>query len=438
MTDPSLPPAPDATVVGLVGIGHHDTPLALRERFARPIEAFLPSLVALTGSGGPKEAVIVSTCNRTELYYRRTQDADGDPRRWLLRASGLEEDDPAGAALYRHEGPEAVRHLVRVTSGLDSMLLGEGQIFAQVKEAYAAADRAGLVGPQLHRLFQHAFLHARTIRRTTGLGTHAVSLAGLAARLPRRIFPSYGELTAIVIGGGETGHLVARYLREEGVGRLLLASRSFPRAQELARRHGGHALPLTELGPHLVLADVLVSATDAGRILITAQDLRAARSHQRRRPLLLIDLSIPRTIEPEAADLPDIFLYGLERVAAMAEDNEARRKDAALAAEMAVEEAVAAFTLNHKRLLAAPLIQDLRREAEETRRRTLRKAEQLLAAGRDPHEVLGYLADTLTARLLHGPTVRLREAGEHHDRALLEAAARLFALDGDGTETEEP
>ncbi len=438
MTDAPSPPDPDATVVGLVGIGHHDAPLAVRERFARPLAEFLPALASLVGPRGPGEAVVVSTCNRTELYYTRREDGGDDPRRWFLRLSGLEESDPARTVLYDRRGPEAVRHLVRVASGLDSMLLGEGQILGQIKDAYATADRAGLVGPELHRLFQHAFLHAKRIRHTTGLGTHAASLAALAARLPRRIFPTYGELTAIVIGGGETGTLVARYLREEGVGRLLLTSRSLPRAQELAQHYGGHAVPLADLAPHLVMADVLVSATDAGRTLVTAADVLAAHARRRHRPILLIDLSIPRTIEAEVADLPDVFLYGLEQVAGIAEDNHARRLAAARAAEEAVDDAVAEFALARSRLLATPLIHGLRREADATRARTLAQAERLLAAGRDPRDVLRYLADTLTARLLHAPTARLREAGEHHDRALLEAAQRLLAPRPDGTDTEEP
>jgi glutamyl-tRNA reductase len=435
MTDAPSRPDPDATVVGIVGIGHHDAPSAVRERFARPLGEFLPALASLTGSNGPEEGVVVTTCNRTELYYARRNERD-DPRGWLLRLSGLDGDDPALGFLYDRRGPDAVRHLVRVASGLDSMLLGEGQILGQVKDAYAAAERAGLVGPELHRLFQHAFLHAKRIRHATGLGTHAASLAGLAARLPRRIFPNYGELTAIVIGGGETGTLVARYLREEGIGRLLIASRTPARAQELAERYGGHALPLADLAPHLVMADVLVSATEAGRTLVTAAELRAARLRRRRRPILLVDLSIPRTVEPEAAAVPDIFLYGLEQVASIAEDNQARRLAAARAAEGAVDEAVAEYTLARNRLLAAPIIHELRSEADATRARTLAQAERLLAAGRDPHTVLRYLADTLTARLLHAPTVRLREAGERHDRALLEAAHQLFAASETDSDTD--
>jgi glutamyl-tRNA reductase len=440
MTDASSQSDPDATVVGVVGIGHHNAPPAVRERFARPTEEFLPALAALVRSEALEEAVVVSTCNRTEIYYAQRGTAPADSRLWLLRLSGLEDDDPSRGVLYSHRGAEAVRHLVRVASGLDSMLLGEGQILGQLKDAYASADRTGLVGVELHRLFQHAFLHAKKIRRTTGLGTHAASLAALAAHLPRRIFPSYAGLTAVVIGGGETGALVARYLREKGVGRLFLASRSLPRAQELAERFGGLSLPLSDLAPHLVLADVLISATDAGRILVTVEDLRAAAARRRHRPMLLVDLSIPRTVEAAAADLPDVFVYGLEQVAAITEGNHTRRLAAARAAEAAVEEAVAEFALARNRLLAAPLIQELRRDADATRARTLARAERLLAAGRDPREVLRYLADTLTARLLHAPTVRLREAGERHDRAILEAAERLFAPPeaGDETTAEDP
>lgn len=426
MSRPSSPIPLESPLLGLVGIGHRDSPLALRERFARPLDESLEALAGLRAFGGPDEAVVVSTCNRTELYYARHGRAEDDARAWLLRLAGLAPDDPLRTALYEWRGNDAVRHLIRVASGLDSMLVGEGEILGQLREAYAEATRRGLVGRELHRLFQHAFLAAKKIRHDTGLGSHAASLAALAARLPGRIFPSYAELGAIVIGTGETGLLVARYLRDGGIGRLFLVSRHFERAQDLAPTLGAHALPLGDLGPHLALADILVSATDIGRILVSRADLLETRRRRKRRPMLLVDLSVPRTIDPQAAELADLFLYSLDQLAAIASENNARRQAAATEAEQAVHEAVTEFVLQTNRLLATPIIHRLRTEADLIRLRTLEQAERRLAAGHDPRDVLHFLADTLTARLLHTPTMRLREAGERHDQDLLENARSLF------------
>lgn len=406
-----------------LGINHQTAPVALREKVAFAAEALAPALQALRALPGVHEAVLLSTCNRTELYAR----AEGDGRAladWLARHPGAGED--LHAYLYHHRDGEAVRHLFRVASGLDSLVLGEPQILGQVKQAWAAARAAGSLGGPLDRLFQQAFATAKRARTDTRIGANPVSVASAAVRLAQDNFARPSESTVLLIGAGETIELAARHLVEARVRRLLVANRTLAHAQALASRHGGYALPLADLEPHLAEADIVIAATASPRPILARAQVERALHQRRHRPMLLIDLAVPRDIAPDVAELRDAFLYTVDDLQQAIEENRRSRREAAEQAEAIVAVQTARFV---EQLTASsrqqPLLR-LRAHGEAARAQALAKARAQLAAGMPPEQALELLAHTLTNRLLHAPTVALREAALEGDAELARAAERLF------------
>jgi glutamyl-tRNA reductase len=413
-----------------IGINHQTAPVALRERVAFADDALAGALQALRALPGVHEVALLSTCNRTELYA----EADGDGEAlagWLATHPGDDAAEAGGslhAYLYRHRDRDAARHLFRVATGLDSLVLGEPQILGQVKHAWAAARGAGMLGGRLDRLFQHAFVTAKRARTETRIGNSPVSVASMAVRLAQESFARPADSVALLIGAGETIELAARHLAQARVKRLLVANRTYAHAQELAARHGGVALPLDELERHLFLADVVFSATASREPVLSRTQVAAALALRKHRPMLLLDLAVPRDIAADVADLDDVYLYTVDDLERSVEDNRRGRREAAAGAEAIIDlqvaryaELVAAGTRN------APL-KRLRAQGERVRADTLRKARQQLAAGQPPEAVLDYLAHTLTNRLLHAPTATLREAAVAGDAELMRAIERLLPL----------
>lgn len=413
-----------------IGINHQTAPVALRERVAFADDALAGALRALRALPGVHEVALLSTCNRTELYA----EADGDGEAladWLATHPGddvAEANASLHAYLYRHRDRDAARHLFRVATGLDSLVLGEPQILGQVKHAWAAARGAGTLGGRLDRLFQHAFVTAKRARTETRIGNSPVSVASMAVRLAQESFARPADSVALLIGAGETIELAARHLAQAKVKRLLVANRTYAHAQELAARHGGVALPLDELERHLFLADVVFSATASREPVLSRTQVAAALALRKHRPMLLLDLAVPRDIAADVADLDDVYLYTVDDLERSVEDNRRGRREAAAGAEAIIDlqvaryaELVAAGTRN------APL-KRLRAQGERVRADTLRKARQQLAAGQPPEAVLDYLAHTLTNRLLHAPTATLREAAVAGDAELMRAIERLLPL----------
>ncbi|HVI57243.1 MAG TPA: glutamyl-tRNA reductase, partial [Luteimonas sp.] len=402
-------------------------PVALRERVAFADDAVAPALARLKALPQVREVALLSTCNRTELYAV-TDDDGGVLADWL--ATHPSESGDLHAYLYRHQDGDAVRHLFRVATGLDSLVLGEPQILGQVKHAWALAREAGALGGQLDRLFQHAFVTAKRARTETRIGNSPVSVASLAVRLAQESFAQPADSTVLLVGAGETIELAARHLAQAKVKQLLVANRTFAHAQELAARHGGVALPLDELDRHLFLADIVFSATASRDPIISKAQVAAALATRKHRPMLLFDLAVPRDVAADVGTLKDAFLYTVDDLERAVEDNRRNRREAADDAEAIVDlqvahyvEALAAGTRN------APL-KRLRAHGEQARAEVLAKARQQLAAGQPPEAVLDFLAHTLTNRLLHAPTVALREAALGGDLELMRAADRL--LDGAG------
>jgi len=412
-----------------LGINHQTAPVSLRERVAFNGDGLARALATLRSLPQVREVALLSTCNRTELYAM-ADDHGAALADWL--ATHPAEAGDLHAYLYRHEDADAVRHLFRVATGLDSLVLGEPQILGQVKEAWAAARAAGTLGGQLDRLFQGAFATAKRARTDTRIGANPVSVASTAVRLAQESFARLDDSTVLLIGAGETIELAAKHLRDGKVKRLLVANRTLAHAQELASRHGGVALPLAELDRHLAEADVVVSATASREPVVTRAQVAAALAQRRHRPMLLLDLAVPRDIEAGVATLKDVFLYTVDDLERAIEENRRSRREAAQEAEAIIEMQTARFVETlHASTRQAPL-KRLRAHGERTRAEALAKARQQLAAGEQPEAVLELLAHTLTNKLLHAPTVALREAALTGDADLARAAERLFPAEGGG------
>ena len=415
-----------------LGINHQTAPVALRERVAFSEDALPATLSALRALPGVEEVALLSTCNRTEIYALTS--GDGDVLiDWL--ASHPQDGGASGGGrtplalhdyLYRHSDHQAVRHLFRVATGLDSLVLGEPQILGQVKQAWSAARGAGTLGNRLDRLFQHAFVTAKRARTDTRIGANPVSVASAAVRMAEEAFARPSDSTILLIGAGETIELAALHLVQAKAKRLLFANRTLAHAQELASRHGGVALPLSELDRHLADADIVFSATASREPILHRDAVQAALRKRRHRPMLLLDLAVPRDIAADVAELRDVFLYTIDDLDRVIEDNRQSRREAADAAEAIVEMQVSRYVEAMSASAHHGSLKQLRAHGEIARDESLAKAHQLLAAGHDPADVLQQLAHTLTNRLLHAPTAALREAALNGDVDVVRAAERLF------------
>lgn len=406
----------------VLGLNHQTAPVDLREKVAFDAQALPQALAALRALPHVSEAALLSTCNRTELY------AEADDEAALLRWLGAHADG-LDAYTYLHRDEAAARHLFRVATGLDSMVLGEPQILGQVKEAWAKAREHGALGGHLDRLFQQSFAVAKRARTDTRIGANPVSVASTAVRLAQESFARLEDSTVLLVGAGETIELAAKHLSSGKVKRLLIANRTLAHAQELAERHGGFALPLGALEQHLHEADVVFSATAAREPIINAAHVKAALQARKHKPMLLFDLAVPRDIEADVAKLADAFLYSVDDLERAVADNRRSRREAADAAEAIIDLQVARFFETLRASTRTEPLKRLRAHGESARDEVLEKARQQLANGKDAQEVLDFLANTLTNKLLHAPTTALREAALSGDAELARAAQKMWNLD---------
>lgn len=403
----------------VLGLNHQTAPVELRERAAFGGDALPRAMDSLRQAPQLAEAVLLSTCNRTELYA--VAEDSHALTHWLEHHAGNLQ-----GYLYQHSDGEAVRHLFRVATGLDSMVLGEPQILGQVKDAWALAHDKGAIGQQLDRLFQQTFSVAKRARTDTRVGANPISVASTAVRLAQDSFARMDESTALLVGAGETMELVAKHLSDANVKRLLIANRTVANAQDLASRHGGVALPLSELERHLGEADVVFSATAAREPVILQRQVASALRLRRHKPMLLFDLAVPRDIESEVGKLADAYLYTVDDMERAVEENRRGRREAAAEAEAIIDLQVTRYLDNVRATRLQAPIRQLRAFGEATRAELLAKARQQLAHGKLPDEVLEQLAHGLTNRLLHPPTAALRQAALEGDTDLTRAAERLF------------
>ncbi|HEY0660541.1 MAG TPA: glutamyl-tRNA reductase [Lysobacter sp.] len=419
----------------VLGINHQTAPVSLRERVAFSADTVPAALSVLRALPPVREVALLSTCNRTELYA--IADDDGHALAdWL--ATHPDDAGDLHAYLYRHADADAVRHLFRVATGLDSLVLGEPQILGQVKDAWATARAAGSLGTQLDRLFQQAFATAKRARTDTRIGANPVSVASTAVRLAQESFARLEDSTVLLIGAGETIELAARHLVQAKAKRLLIANRTLAHAQELATRHGGVALPLSELDRHLSEADIVLSATAARDPVLFKPQVAAAMATRKHRPMLLLDLAVPRDIAADVAELRDVFLYTVDDLERAIEDNRRSRREAANEAEAIVELQVARYVETLGASTRTEPLKRLRAHGEAAKSEALAKAKQQLASGENPDAVLDFLAHTLTNKLLHAPTIALREAALTGNAELARAADKLFpALPASGDKQNE-
>jgi len=410
----------------VLGLNHKTASVELRERLVFAQNELEPTLQKLNADL-TQESVILSTCNRTEIYAVTPNPQQ--LRHWLEQFHNLH--TPIGDHVYVYTETQAIEHAFKVAAGLDSLILGEPQILGQLKDAYRTAQNAGTVGPQLNRLFQNTFSVAKRIRTETQIGSQSVSVAAAAVSLAKQVFTNFSDHTALLVGAGETIELTARHLHAHGLNRMLIVNRSLERAEKLALEFNAAAVPLANISRHLHEADIVVSATASPTPLIHTHDVASALKTRRHKPMLMIDLAVPRDIEPGVAEFEDVYLYAVDDLKAVIADNLKAREDAAVEALGLIQEELNRVQSETRGQMAIPTIRELRAQAAAFSAQTLADAKRQLHNGRPAEEVLSYLADTLTHRIIHAPSHALRKALEQGDASLIQAARQLFELDDD-------
>ena len=413
-----------------LGLNHQTAPLALREKVSLDAERLPQALAELRKLAGVEEAALLSTCNRTEIYAQIAEGQESTLATWLERHHGLE-PGTLSDYLYQHRDGEAVRHLFRVATGLDSLILGEPQILGQVKEAWQAARDSHTLRTPLDRLFQQTFAVAKRVRTDTRIGAHPVSVAFAAVRLARQVFADLDHACVLLIGAGDTIELAARHLVDAKVQRLLVANRTLEHAQSLASRHGGVAMPLSDVIRHLPEADIVISATASREPILRKDAVQAALKARKHRPMFLLDLAVPRDIAADVAELADVYVYTIDDLEQAIEDNRASRREAAQQAEAIIELQVEHYLSWWQAQGRQDALRRMRANGVAAREEMLAKAQAELARGEDPQHVLERLAHQLTNKLLHGPSAALRQAALDGDADLLRAAERLYEDDDD-------
>ncbi len=410
----------------ILGINHNTAPVEVRERVVFDPDDIPRVVTELRTEAGVDEAMVLSTCNRTEIIGYGDDEAAGAARRWLVDSLAL--DKPTQASLFELDGTQATRHLCRVAAGLDSVVLGEPQIAGQLKDAYRHAQNLDSAGPVINRACRFAFSTAKQIRTETAIGENPVSVAFAAVSLASNLLDRFGKLTALLIGAGETIELVARHLHRQGIGRLFIANRTVANAETLANELGGLGIGLGSIDTVLADADIIVASTRSPDPIITTEQMRVAITKRRRRhPVFVADIAVPRDIEADVGDLTDIYLYTVDDLNGVITESLEARKQAAVDAEKLIDNALEKYEAGGRAIEAAPLIRAVRGRAEVLRNDILEAARRR-AETRGADEALNYLANTLTNKLLHAPSNAIRRAAEADDAELLRAVEVLFDL----------
>ena len=418
-----------------LGLNHKTTPLQLREKLAFTPQNLCEALNSLIKVSGVSEAAILSTCNRTELYCALHTDystennpyslADQRLIEWFSNFHGLSTTELEGH-LYVHEHKETIRHAMEVASGLDSMVLGEPQIAGQMKQAYIVANHEGTIGQLLGKLFQHSFSVAKQVRSDTAIGSSPVSVAFAATSLAKQIFGDLNESTAMMIGAGETIELAARHLQSQGIKNIIVANRSHERAERLAQEFDGEAITLQHIADYLHRPDIVIASTASPLPVLGKGTVERALKKRKHAPIFMVDLAVPRDIEPEAGLLDDVYLYTVDDLQEVITENLKNREQAAEQAHEIIDEKVEHYLDWQRSLVAVDVISELRSTAINLSDEVLKKSMKQLLAGQNPEDVLAFMAHTLTNKFLHQPCTALRKAGEQERHDLIQAARRLF------------
>ncbi len=413
-----------------LGINHNSASVDLREKVAFAPEQLVEALQEGCGRLDSDELVILSTCNRTELFF--TEDANSDVAlenalQWLADYHGMD-PEAIRAACYEYAGEDAMEHMIQVASGLDSMVLGEPQIFGQLKNAYAVAEEAGTVGAELVRLFPRVFAIAKKVRTDTAIGENPVSVAYAAVDLAGHIFADLSTTRALLVGAGETIDLVARHLSDAGISQLVVANRTLSRARELADRFGAEAILLADIPEQLAHADIVISSTGSQLPILGKGAVEHALKLRKHRPILMIDLAVPRDIEAQVGDLKDAYLYSVDDLREIVEENLANRRDEARKADLIIADGVREYRQEMRSRAAVDTVKAFRSQAEQLRDLEVDKALKALERGESPEQVLNTLARSLTNKLIHSPTIELRRASAEGKPEVLELARDLLGI----------
>ncbi|MEH6516655.1 MAG: glutamyl-tRNA reductase [Halioglobus sp.] len=416
-----------------LGINHNSAAIEVRERVAFAPDQVNEALIDALNSAQLEEVVILSTCNRTEIYaiapaHLPLADKALEVVDWMANYHHLSADDLRRSA-YHFEGNAAIQHIIQVASGLDSMILGEPQILGQMKSAYAVAAESASVGSELGRLFPKVFSIAKKVRTDTAIGENPVSVAYAAVDMARHIFADLGECNALLVGAGETIELVTRHLIDAGVKRIVIANRTLGRAREVAQKFAAEAVLLAEIPEQLLDADIVITSTASQLPILGKGAVEQAIKARKHRPILMVDIAVPRDIEAQVGDLPDIYLYTVDDLRDIVDQNLRARQTEARKADVIIEAGVREYVEEIRSLGAVDSVKEYRALAENVREQELQRALRALAKGEDPQQVTAQLARSITNKLLHAPTAGLKQASIEGRRDVLVSARKLLGLD---------
>ena len=413
--------------LAVLGVNHKTAPIGVRERIAISRDALPEVTRALATEPGVTECMIISTCNRVELVAA-VDSPEVDLGGFLSRHFGLENSVLAGH-LYTHVDQEAVRHLFRVASSLDSMVVGEPQILGQVKEAFAAGHAAGTVGSELEHLLQGAFAAAKKVRTETEIGSNSVSIASVAVELAQRIFGSLQGRTVLMVGAGKMSELAARHLKQQGAGTILVANRTLERAQRMAENFNGRVIPFDDLYRTASEADIVITSTGAPHPLFRPEHGQAFMHRRRNRPMFFIDIAVPRDVDPAMNKLEGLFVYDIDDLQQVAASHMAERRSIAVDAEALVESEVERFHQRRRTVNVAPAIVALQRQAEELRQAEIQRMHARLGTlSADQLAAVEALTRGLVNKFLHPPMQALKQAARDNDSTRIEALCETWSL----------
>ncbi len=418
-----------------LGINHKTAPVSVRERVAFSPEQLADALHQARDSARLSEVAILSTCNRTELYCSSELAGTRDLLEWLGTYHDLDPDELQQCS-YAHWGEDAARHMMRVASGLDSLVLGEPQILGQLKSSFSLSQEHGHAGAELGRLFQQTFSVAKQVRTDTAIGENPVSVAYAAVSLAQHIFSDLAESKALLIGAGETIELVARHLTQAGVSDITVANRTLGRALSLAEEFDGKAIILGDIPEALPNADIVIASTASQLPILGKGAVETALKKRKHRPIFMVDIAVPRDIEEQVAELDDVYLYTVDDLKEAIEENQRNRESAAREAEEIIEAGAHEFMRQLRSLEAVDTLTALRGQAERTRDQELEKALRQLRNGKDAETVITQFARGITNKMLHQPTIQMRKASAEGRTDLLSLVQELYQLSE--TEQNEP
>jgi len=411
-----------------LGINHLTAPVDIREKVAFAPEQMRQALHQLQDIPAVNESVIVSTCNRTEIYCDTSSDCSDTIVHWLTAHHGINEQGLV-PYIYQHCDEDVARHLFRVASGLDSMVLGEPQILGQLKESYEQARGGNSVNSILDRLFQHSFSVAKRVRTDTEIGANPVSVAFAAVSLSKQIFGKLDESHALLIGAGETIELVSRHLKSQQIGSMTIANRSIERASLLADQIGADAVQINAVPEQLVRADIVISSTASQLPILGKGATESALKRRKHRPIFMVDLAVPRDIEPEVGSLQDIYLYTVDDLKTVVDENLRGREVAAEAALEIINLEVTMFDQWLKTHQSADHIRQLRDSADLVKQQAIEKALTQLKQAGDPEKVIQKIANDITNKLMHKPTLEMRKALQTDDQERIKLLKSLITPD---------